>query len=109
MNSAGTVRLGKNEKMHSVNEVAAIFNISSDSVRRMIRGGVISHGGRLNPTEGGEFTSDSREGSTGGVPHVSRPGIWANKRPWAGILIHRERIKNGYCNCSSIEFFYRNL
>ena len=83
--------------MHSVNEMAAIFNISSDSVRRMIRGGVIviiiSHGGCLNPTEGGEFTSDSREGSTGGVPHVSRPGIWANKRPWAGILIHRERIK----------------
>jgi len=41
MNSTGTVRLGENEKMHSVNKVAAIFNISSDSVRRMIRGGII--------------------------------------------------------------------
>jgi hypothetical protein len=41
MNAVGFVTLGENEKMYTVHEVAAIFSISCDSVRRMIGRGIM--------------------------------------------------------------------
>ncbi len=41
MNSIGSVRLGEKEKMYSVKEVAAIFGISCDAIRRLIKRGIL--------------------------------------------------------------------